>query len=574
MNNIGDAAGSFNVMTKQPTGGTHYSFTAMVGSPDFYRLAADLDGTLSKNKKLQYRLNAMGMKSGSFVQFDFNDRLTIAPVLKYALNNHSYVSAEYIVQKFRYAMQSLIIMTPNGFASLPRDFSIHETSLTPYHPTDQNGFLTYHNQFNKNWSLTGRLSILQNDSKGAYMWVTGVNTANPNVLLRNPKYDLTRYLVYSQQAFANGSFATGRIRHNALIGVDLNQKRLYADNYVEYNKDTAAKLVFYPLDITNPAYGATVPNYSTPAGVKNGNTNQAARYVSAYALDEFLLFREKLRVTAGVRVTWLKTNNSVSGTVTSSDDAAVTPRFGLSYAMSKNLSAYLLYDKTFQPQTGVQGVASTGSGTTTYTGGDAVEPLRGSILDIDIKKDWAGGRWNTTVAVYRIRRQHISEAIPSTVYRNQIGSSRSEGVDLDVKGEVAKGLNVVVNYAYNDSKITQSVTKTLVGARTPMYVKHIQNTWLHCTFPAKLLKGFGWAAGYQYMGGRGERFATATPKEVPDYFRLDGGVNWRNRHMAINLLVNNLTNRNAVATPWFRNGLYYWVPNAPRNFRLSLSYDF
>jgi iron complex outermembrane receptor protein len=60
---------------------------------------------------------------------------------------------------------------------------------------------------------------------------------------------------------------------------------------------------------------------------------------------------------------------------------------------------------------------------------------------------------------------------------------------------------------------------------------------------------------------------------VPDYFRLDGGLNWRNRKVAVNLLVNNFTNRNSIATPWFRNGLYYWVPNATRNFRLSLSYD-
>jgi iron complex outermembrane recepter protein len=573
MNNMGDAAGSFNVMTKQPTGTKHFGFTAMTGSWDFYRLAADLDGTLGKSKKLQYRLNAMGMKSRSFVQFDFNNRVLIAPVLKYLLNSKSYISAEYIFQNFSYAMHSPIVMTPNGFASLPRNFSIHETSLKPYHPTDQNGFLTYNNQINKRWSVTARLSFLQNDSKGAYMWVTGVNTTAPNVLLRNPKYDLTRYLVYSQQAFVNGSFATGRISHNIVAGVDVNQKKYYADNYVEYNKDSTGKLVSYPLDIHNPVYGAVVPNYNTPGGVKNGNTRQTARYVSAYALDEFLLFKDKLRVMVGVRATWLKTYNSVSGTVTSSDDAAFTPRFGLSYAVSKTFSAYALYDNTFQPQYGIQGVAHTSGTTTTYTGGNAVSPLHGSIVDIGLKKDWAGGRWNTTVAVYRIHRRNISEAIPTTVYRTQIGSSRSEGIDVDVKGEVVKGLNLVVNYAYNDSKITESATKTLVGSRTPMYVKHIQNTWLHYTLPAKLLQGFGLALGYQYMGGRGERFSTATSKEVPDYFRLDGGLNWRNRKVAVNLLVNNLTNRNSIATPWFRNGLYYWVPNAPRNFRLSFSYD-
>ncbi len=573
MNNIGDPAGSFNVLTKQPTGNNHYSATAMVGSYDFYRLAADLDGSFDKGKKFQYRLNVMGMKSKSFVKFDFNDRFIIAPVLKYMVNSHSYVSAEFIYQKFEYAMQSPIIMTPNGFSSLPRDFSIHETSLTPYKPTDQNGFLTYNNQLSKNWSVTARVSYLQNDSKGTYMWVTGVNATNPNILLRNPKYDLTRYIVYSQQAFVNGSFTTGAVKHSFLGGVDINQKKFYGDSYVEYNKTSTGSLVYYPLDINNPMYGASVPNYSTPGGVKNGNTQQTANYVSVYALDELLFWNDRIRLTAGLRATHLKTDNSVSGAITSTKDDAFTPRIGLSYSPVKDFTIYGLYDNTFQPQTGVQGIASTSGTTTTYTAGDAVKPLRGHLWEAGIKKDWMKGRWNTTVAVYSIKRRDVSEAIPSTTYRTQIGTSQSKGVDIDIKGEVAKGLNIIINYAYNDSKVTESITKTLVGARTPMYVKNIQNTWLTYTLPVKTFRGVGLSAGYQYMGGRGERYTTATPHDVPAYFRLDGGVNWRYKHIGVNFLLNNITNRNSIATPWYRSGLYYWVPNAPRNFRLSLSYD-
>ena len=66
----------------------------------------------------------------------------------------------------------------------------------------------------------------------------------------------------------------------------------------------------------------------------------------------------------------------------------------------------------------------------------------------------------------------------------------------------------------------------------------------------------------------------AAPYDIPDYFRLDGGVGWQSAHIKVNLLVNNLLNKDLIATPWLRNGLYYWVPQAPISGRLSASYVF
>jgi iron complex outermembrane receptor protein len=132
----------------------------------------------------------------------------------------------------------------------------------------------------------------------------------------------------------------------------------------------------------------------------------------------------------------------------------------------------------------------------------------------------------------------------------------------------------VVNYAYNDSKIDSDVNPLLVGARTPLYVKHVQNTWLNYELPARLVRGLSFSLGYQYQAGRGERYAVANLHNTPDYFRLDGGVGWQSAHLKVNLLVNNLLDHNLIATPWNRNGLYYWVSQPGRNGRLSASYTF
>lgn len=572
MNNIGDAAGSFNVVTKQPTGVRRYSATAMLGNFAFYRLAVDLDGQLDKKGKLLYRLNGMGMGTNSFVKFDDNQRFLVAPVLKYRLSDRTYVSAEYMYQQFRYGMGSPIVMTPTGFATLPIDFSISEPSLTPYHVSDNTGFLTLVHQFNANWQLTARSAFMRNDNEGAYMWVTGVNAANPTVLLRNPKYDLNRTEVFSQQAFVNGRLTTGGIKHQFLAGVDVNQKRFRANSYISYDTYTdaqgKAQLTYYPLDINNPVYGTDVPNYHTPGGLINRNTTQTIDYHSLYALDELALFSTKLRLTLGLRYTSIQTNNDVSGVLTTSSDNVATPRLGISYSLRPDLSVYALYDQTLVPQAGVT------------SSGEAIRPQQGINREIGVKKNWLNGRWNTTLAYYRINRSNAVATDPNnSLYRVQVGENHAEGIDLDMVGQVARGLNVVVNYAYNDSRIDNDVTTALIGTPTPMYVKHIQNTWLNYELPLASLPGLNLSLGYQYQGGRGERYATATQHTIPDFFRLDGGVGWQvhagqRNSVKVNLLVNNLLNKTLIATAWYRSGLYYWVPQAPINGRLSMSYTF
>ena len=569
MNSIGDPAGTFNVVTKQPTGLPNYSANIMVGSYNFYRAAVDLDGLLDKKGKLQYRLNVMGMKSDSFVKYDFNDRFLVAPVLKYLINAHSDITAEYTYQKFNYGLMSPIVMTPNGFGTLPRDFTISEPGLNSYKPTDQTAFLTFNHHLSDNWSFTVKGGFMQNDNSGAYLWVTGVNKADPQVLLRNPKYDLTRSIVYSEQAYINGKVKTGFLSHQILAGADINQKKFQSDYYVEYDKQANGALQYYPLNVNDPVYGAAIPNYTDPNTAENGNTQESINYSSFYALDEITLLNDKLHLTFGGRVTMAQTNNMVSGVSSNSSNSIFTPRLGASYSWSKDLSAYYLSDKTFTPQAGTTAPSADG------TPGTAVTPKIGMLHELGLKKDWLEGKWNTTLSVYYIKRSGVLEADPdNTSYYTQLGESRSKGIDFDLKGRIVKGLNAVINYAYSDSKVTDDVNKTLIGANTPLFVKHIQNTWLTYDLPFRSLSGFGISMGYQYQAGRSGRYSTAVPYAIPDYFKVDAGLRWANKKINVNMIVNNVFNKNLIGTAWLKNGLYYWIPQSPANARLSIGYNF
>jgi iron complex outermembrane receptor protein len=164
---------------------------------------------------------------------------------------------------------------------------------------------------------------------------------------------------------------------------------------------------------------------------------------------------------------------------------------------------------------------------------------------------------------------------PSTNLQSQIGQTKSQGIEFDLKGEIVKGLNAVINYAYTDSYISADANPALIGKATPYRVRHIQNTWLNYRLPFEKLAGLSVSTGYQYQADRDGRYPQDEIPSIAALFRLDAGLGWTNGKIAINGLINNLTNRFNYGSAWTRPiGLYAYVPYAPREFRLNVSYNF
>ena len=94
----GDPSGFYNVVTKKPSGQQKGEVSMSVGSFNLLRATADLDGKLSKDGKLLYRINVMGQLKGSHRPFDYNNRYSIVPVLKYLIDENTTVTLEYTRQ--------------------------------------------------------------------------------------------------------------------------------------------------------------------------------------------------------------------------------------------------------------------------------------------------------------------------------------------------------------------------------------------------------------------------------------------------------------------------------------------
>lgn len=566
----GDPAGLYNVVTKKPTGKTGGEVGVMVGSYDLYRASLDLDGRLSEDGRLLYRLNVSGQNKKSHRANEFNNRYVFAPVISYQVDAKTKLTAEYTLQLANMSdVGSFYIFDTRGFATQPVAYTTLPVGLPSTKINDQSVFLNLQHDFNEHWKLTAQVARLDYKMDGSSMWPWEVN---PNgTMIRGVGSWQAESQMTMAQVFVNGELQTGAVRHRILGGLDMANKSYLADWGQSHPLDTVGG----EFELDNPYLG--VPNagypqfdYSTPLAQRalaiGANIDQ--RYASGYLQDELGFFENRFRLTLAGRYTFVKQAYGPDPESASH----FSPRIGLSATVSPATTVYALYDQSFIPQSGV------------LSGGGKVQPITGNNMEIGFKRDWSEGRWSTTVALYRMLKNNEltadPHAPPTSGLSVELGQKRAQGVEFDIRGAVAPGLIATANYAFTDSRVTnvtEGVADIEEGDIVPGFARHTANAWLSYTVQDGLLRGFGVSAGFTMLGGR-KTYWDESPdpnQKLPTYYKVDGGLFWENKSMRITANVFNVLDEYLYSGSYYSwSGAYYWQTEAPRNVRLSVNYRF
>ena len=564
---VGDPAGFYNVVTKKPTGVNKGEVNFMIGSYGLYRAAADVDGKLDSAGKLTYRLNVMGQSKNSFRPYEFNNRYLVAPVVSYKLDDKTTLTAEYLLQKVKMSdVGSYYVFSNKGFGVLPRNFTTAEPGLEPTYITDQSITLNLQRRLSENWKLTVQVAYFNCKQQGTDLWPSYVGA--DSMVRGIGIWDAMSEAKFGQ-AFINGKIQTGNIQHRILAGVDMNDKDYWADWNQYHLLDTDES----KFSLNNPVYGSPANGY--PVWDRSKGLRERAgqygyvgqTYTGIYVQDELGFFGNRLRLTLAARYSMVKNNDY--NTVSTAE--RISPRIGVSVSVDKQTSAYALLDQAFVPQSGIK------------KDGSSIKPLTGNNVEAGIKRVWADGRWNSSVSVYRIIRNNENASDPGDPtgrYIVQLGQTVSKGVELDIKGEIMKGLTLTANYALTDSKIsktdTSAASQAKIGQKVPGYAKHTANAWLNYQVSDGILKGAGVAAGFSFLGDRNtwEWGSTSAPFiQMPDYTRFDGGIFWENEKLRMSLNVFNIAGKFLYSGSGYGN-YYYWQAEPGRNLRFSVGYRF
>lgn len=553
----GEPSGFYNVVTKKPTGINKGELGMTIGSFGTYRGTLDFDGKLSKDGKILYRINLMGQEKGTQRKFEYNNRVSVAPVIKFQFNPTTSLTAEYNLQ---YAQ-----MAPLGSSyawsskklfdeGVPDDFTAIEPNMSPTTIRDHSFMLTFSHSLNENWKFTSQLAYTRFSQEGESLWPKGFDA---DTLLRGIGIWDVLGTVKVGQFFLNGDVQTGAVKHRILAGIDMGSKDVYND----YSTSGA----FGKLYVYNPVYNmvpaSAYPVYDRSLDIRQRGIQSASQYSALYVQDELRFLEEKLRVTLAARYT-------SASNMDQDADEKVTPRIGLSYSINSLTSVYAVYDESYLPQTGNDRL------------GKAYVPVEANNKEIGVKREWLGGRWTATVSVYEIQKNKVlvpdPDQLPTQFFSVQLGESRTRGIEFDIRGQIFEGLDITANYAYTDAEITKDVNDALVGGQVPGADKHISNIWLNYRFPAGPVRGLGIAAGVQQASKRSNWYGEWTrtgENEMPNYTRMDGAVSYQFTKMSVSVNVNNVLDKTLQAGAAYY-GMYYWQTEPGRNYRVTINYRF
>lgn len=567
----GDPSGLYNVVTKKPSGYTKGEASLTMGSFDLYRATLDLDGKFNKEGRFLYRLNIAGQQKKSHRANEYNNRYAFAPVVAYKFNDKTKLTAEYTWQNARMSdVGSYYVFSGDGFANLPVSATFLPAGLPGTSINDHTVLLNLQHQFSTAWKLTAQTSYNNYKQQGSSMWPAAVNS-NATIQRAVSSWD-AKSSITAAQVFLNGNITTAQVQHRILGGVDVLNRQYFADWAQYHLLDTGSAL----FDTRNPNLGRPSNGYprfdfGTPLeqrAVAAGGIMDM-RNTGIYLQDELGFFNNTLRVTIAGRYTTV--SQSEWGAVPKTA-ARFTPRLGVSLSLDRQTTVYGLFDQAFIPQAG------------RLANGGTVKPITGNNMEIGFKRDWAGGRWNTGLTFYRILKENELTADPFSAPASGLsivmGQKRAQGIEFDLKGRIANGLDLVANYALTDSKITKvanGVTSMKVGDVVPGYAKHTANLWFTYRLQDGVLKGLGFSTGCSFLDGRNTYWnLSPDPSQVlPAYSKLDAGVSYEKDMLRLNLNVFNVLNQylyNGSYYQWL--SAYYWQTEAPRNIRLSIAYRF
>jgi len=564
----GDPSGLYNVVTRKPTGISKGEVNFTVGSFNLYRAALDLDGKLSKNGKLLYRLNVAGQNKNTHRANEYNDRYSIAPVISYQLDNKTKLTLEYNYQRANMSnVGSYYVWSTEGFGTHPVGYTTLPAGTPGVKINDHSVYLNLQHEFNDKWKITAQAARFMYNQIGTSMWPTAVQGDS---MIRYIGIWDSKSTMNMGQVFVNGNFKTGFINHKVLAGLDMAKKEYLADWSQSHDLDDTTNWYHMgdPADLNDIPQGYPDFDRSKPLveRARAGFGWQDQAYTSIYVQDELGFVDNKLRLTLAGRYTTLQM--AYAGPADSASH--FTPRVGLSASIDKNTAVYALYDQAFMPQSG-----------NIRTG--KVQPITGNNIELGVKRQWMDGKWSTGLTVYRILKNNeltSDPTDPSFFYSVEMGQKISEGVEFDLKGTIVRGLSIVANYAYTDSrisKVTDGVTLFKVGDVVPGFSKHTANAWLTYRVTTGALKGFGVSAGATFLGARATYWDPSPNggSTLPDYFKLDGGLSWEGDKVTITANVFNILNEYLYSGSYYAwLGAYNWQTDPPRNLRLSVGYRF
>ena len=540
----GSTGGIINRVSKKPQKGQESSVTALVGSFDTRRVAADLNA--EAGERVQLRLNLAQEDKDSFRNDVTSKRTLLAPSANWEISD----KLNWLVQYERNAHDRTPdrgIPGVNGRpADVPREFVYSDTRRDFIDDVAQSTRSRLSWDLNDQWQLRQQLGYSTLDSQFDNTYVTSVK--GDQVTRARWQQDLKANSLISNTE-AEGQLQTGPVEHRLLIGFEQNWQERTPKLYQNAS----------PIPAGNLYDPGSLPTYDGAMKLSS-DANHKVRGYGLYLQDQLSL--GDWHLVGGLRrddFTVTSRRNDLNKEETLSV-TSLSPRLGLVWNPLEDHAFYTSYSKTFTP------VGGELIGITPGDKNNSLDPQNTRLYEGGVKSDWLDGRLATTLSLYRLEMYNKRSKDPLDPTKVTLtGLQRTDGIELSARAQLTDELYLRGGIAIQDAEQVKA-DADLQGKR-PMNVSR-QNGQLFAGYESGQQGWFG-ETGVTAVG---DRFAdNANTTTLPGYARFDARAGYRWQQWEAQLSAENLTDHEYFVSATSASQI---LPGTPRQLNLSAAYRF
>ncbi|MEB6337032.1 TonB-dependent siderophore receptor [Serratia rhizosphaerae] len=298
------------------------------------------------------------------------------------------------------------------------------------------------------------------------------------------------------QLTLNGDVDWGRVNHQLLFGFDFEDSRTYRGDMIRGSKNS-------DFNIYHPVYGQMPA--STKVSAKDSDQRENLTSYGWFMQDSLQLTDNWL-VMGGLRYDTFDVyagKGRPFNVNTDSSEAKLVPRAGVVYKLTPYVSLYGSYTESFKPNSSIA----------TQIG--SLPPEQGKSWEMGGKVALPNGITGT-LALFDITKRNVmvSEQVDGESVTRTAGRVRSQGVELDMAGNITDSLSLIGAYAYTDARVVDDPANK--GKEMANVARHTASLFL-----TQNLGSPGLYSGDELRVGAGARYVGRRPGDAANSFYLD-----------------------------------------------------
>ena len=434
MAGVGNPSATVNMVRKRPTTDTQGLVRLSAGRWNDYRLDADASGSLSEH--VRGRLVASYQDKDSYLR-DYGKELSnYYGVVETDLGPDTLLTLGVNQQQSNADSPMWGALTLNYADGSEVDYNVGDSTSADWAFWDIKEtrlFAELKHNFSDNWR--GRVTISRykssEDSNLLYVYDASgsdFDSATGAGLTGWASGYSMEYRVRQLDAALNGSVMLGGLQQDLVLGVNVATRDSEELSLYDY---TTGNGYFILGDIHQWDGNSPRPVFTDAATGSDVSDKQQA----IYAAGRFRL-TEDLAVIAGGRMLHYESHGETYDEPEDTDADEFIPYAGVVYGLSDELALYASYSKTYNPQSDVD------------INQNVLDPVEGTAREAGIKAELFGGLMNAGAAYFSNDYRNVAE------YAGFAGGMsyydgfdyHSEGVELELAGELIRGLNLAASY--------------------------------------------------------------------------------------------------------------------------------